>query len=183
MDRDIPRIPDDEPVELICGPASCMCLYAGALVSIRRALVDRQGLEAFLEAVEVAKQAYPDGLVMLASFRLDRRFPLPATFDHDLSALAATLRRIDQQVAAIASVLEFGGVRAAAMDLASRAVWALGRPSAKMASFRSLGEAAHWLAGVGPEVGAPGDPAAYVRAYRHSDRRLRALDARVRTGT
>ena len=177
MPRDIPRIPDDEPLELIYRETGCVSLQSGAIVSIRRANLDGPGLERFLAGMELAKKRYPRGLVMLAAFRLDSRFPLPATFDRNLSILAETLRRIDREMAAIASVLEFGGVRAAAMELASKAVWALGRPSAKMASFRGLGEAAQWLAEVGPEVGAPADPGVYVRTYRHNDRRLRELDA------
>jgi len=183
MDRDIPRAPDDEPLELLCRPAGCLTVQRGAMVSIRRALLDGSDLQAFLEALEVAKARHPDGLVLLATFRLDARFPLPATFDHNLSALAATLRHIDREIGAIASLIEFGGVRATAMELASRAVWALGRPSAKMASFRNLSDAAQWLAEVGPQAGAPGDPSVYVRMYRHNDRRLRALDAERRTGT
>jgi len=137
------------------------------------------GLAEFREAVDTASKANPSGLVLLSAFRLDERFPLQFDFDADRETLAETLRAVDQKLNAIASVLEFGGVRAAAMRIASRAVWALARPSAKMGIFDSLTDAALWLSPHAREVDAPDELAAMVRTYRHADRALARFDARA----
>lgn len=169
-------IAHDEPHLLIRRPQTCVTFHRGAFVSIRRAMLDRADLGRFQEAVEATARDHEDGLVLLAAFRLDPRFPIRADFDPDVEGLADTLRALDRRFIAVASVLEFGGVRAAAMRVASRAVWAVVRPSPTMADFERVGEAAHWLAAQATAAGAPADPASYVRAYRATSRHLAELD-------
>lgn len=163
-------------VPLIRRPEACLGLVDGALVGIRRAMLTPADLACFRDAVVSACETRPAGLVMLTVFRLDPRFPLQVDFDTDLSAFVQTLRDVDGRLRAIASVLEFGGVRAAAMKMATRAVWATGRPRSRMAIFDRVTDASQWLAAQGGETGAPRSGATYLRAYRTVDGWLREMD-------
>lgn len=167
----------EEPLALLIQrPETCLALVDGALVGIRRAMLTPKDLARFRDAILGVRADDPAGLVMLSVFRLDPRFPLSVDFDSDLTGFVETLRCVDGRLHAIASVLEFGGVRAAAMRVTTRAVRALGRPRARMADFDRVVDAADWLARQAEGTGVPTEAATYLRAYRLVDRAVRATD-------
>lgn len=173
--RKRPRI--EAPVVLTRRPESALVWTGSALVAIHRALLDGPQLAEVRRAVDVAAAAQPDGLVLLTAYRLSPEFPLRPGFDTDLRELAETLRALDRVLAACATVIEFGGVRAAALRAASRAVLSLARPRAAMGYFDRISDAIPWLLPHAEAVGGPSDPAAYVRLYRAAERALAEVDA------
>lgn len=166
-----------EPEVLSRTAQGCSVLERGAIVSIRRAPI--QGAEGAnaLRGIERAAALHPPGTVLLSVFRLSPRFPIAVETEMNLRELAETLRSIDRHLVANAVVLEFGGVRAAAMRLATRAVWSLARPRAVMSMHDRLSDAISWLLPHARAVGAPDDAATYVRLYRLAERGLDEVDA------
>lgn len=165
------------PIVLTRRPESCLLQSGGALVAIRRAPLDRAQLADVRRAMDEAVSNHAGGLVMLSAFRLSPDFPLRPGVDTDLRELADTLRALDRALAASATVIEFGGIRGAAMRVASRTVWSLARPRAVMGHFERLSDAVAWLLPHARVIGAPDDAATYVRLYREADRILEELDA------
>ncbi|MBI2388196.1 MAG: hypothetical protein HYV09_01155 [Deltaproteobacteria bacterium] len=166
-----------EPVVLAARPEFCLAADRGAVVGIHRAPLHGPLLKAIREALQIAVDAHPAGLVCLSVFRLSRHFPLDPGFDKNVRELADTLRAIDRMVIANATLIEFGGVRAVAMRLASRAVIKLARPRAEMADFDRLTDAIAWVLPFAKRAGAPSDHMSWVKLYRHAERHLPDLDA------
>jgi hypothetical protein len=166
----------DATVVLARRPESCLLMCRGALVAIRRAPLDSAQLEDARRAFAIAAEASPRGVVMLTAFRLSPEFPLHAGFDTNVAELAETLRIVGRSVVANASVVEFGGVRGAAMRVATRTVWALARPRAAMAQFERLSDAIGWLLPHAAAIGAADDAATYARLYREADHALQQID-------
>jgi hypothetical protein len=167
----------NEPQLVMREPGCCILLDRGALVAIQRATLDARGLAAFSALVKEVARSHPRGLVLLTAFRLDPRFRLDFGIEREIPTYIDALRTVDRHIAAIASVLEFGGVRSAFMRATATTVHVLARPRASLAMFDNLIDAAEWIAPRASVVGAPGDLASYVRAYRRVDRELRVLDA------
>lgn len=166
-----------EPVVLTSRPEFCLAADRGAVVGIHRAPLHGQLLKAVREGMQVAADAHPGGLVCLSVFRLSRHFPLDPGFDKNIRELADTLRAIDRMILANATLLEFSGVRAVAMRLATRAVIKLARPRAEMADFDRLTDAVAWLLPFARRIGAPSDHMSWVKLYRFTERHLPDLDA------
>lgn len=163
------------PRVLVQRAEECVVFERGVVVSIHRAPVRGARLSEIRRAIDLVAPDHPRGLVMLSAFRLSPRFPLGPGFDDNVGELAETLRAIERSSAAIANVIEFGGVRAAAMRLASRAVRTLARPRCAMEQFDRLSDAVVWLRPHADRALGPIDPATYVRLYREADRILAAL--------
>ncbi len=161
---------------LVRDPKWCVLHERGALVTIRRAPFDAQSLAELGAVITEVASGNPRGIVMLTAYRLDRRFRLDLGLELEFPKYAEALRAVDRHVSACASVIEFDGVRAAFMRAAFRAVTRLARPTTALATFDGVVDAAQWLAPRGGAVGAAGDVASYVGAYRQVDRELRAID-------
>jgi hypothetical protein len=168
--------PVEGAVVLIDDEAGCMILERGAVVTIRRALMDGRSLEESRRAFEIVHAAHPGGVAMLSVFRLDRRFPIDRAPDYNLSDIVATLRAVERVLGVTAVVLEFGGLRAAAMRAVSRTAWTLARLPSKLAFFDCLTDAAAWLELEGRAIGVQVDTAGYVTSYREASRTLAAHD-------
>jgi hypothetical protein len=161
-----------EPLVVFESARSVALLSGGALVSVRRGAYTAAELEALRGALAAAAPAHPRGFVSLTTFRLDRTFPLAVEDATELGALVDAARALDPLLAAVASVVEFGGVRAAAMQLASSAVWRLARPRAVLGQFETLTDALVWLGPHAQRIGALEAPADYVRLHRECERRM-----------
>ncbi len=158
---------------------AAMTLERGALVTIRRAVMNSDDLVRARDAFRIAALACPSGLVMLAVLRLDPRFKLQPGFDRNVREIAAFLREIDRSVVAIATVLEFDGVRRTALRVVTDAVWRLARPRCAHAMFDCMSDAAMWLAPHASRAGAADDLATYVNGYRAAEAALKRADARA----
>lgn len=161
------------PLVVLRSPGACAVLSRGALVSVRRAAYTSAELSQLCRVLREVEPAHPDGIVSLTTFRLDPAFPIEVDHEGSLSELAQAARELDRMLAAVASVTEFGGVRASAMRAASAAIWTLARPRGELGQFESLSDALVWLCPRAATVGAPSEPAEYVRLHREVDRMLR----------
>lgn len=161
-----------EPLVVFESARAVALLQGGAIVSVRRGAYTLPELKALRDALAAASPAHPRGFVSLTTFRLDPAFPLSVEDATELGALVDTARALDPMLAAVASVVEFGGIRAASMDIASRAVWRLARPRALLGQFATLTDALVWLAPHARQVAAPDAPADYVRLHREAERRM-----------
>src|SRR5688500_4370646 len=65
----------------------CSILHRGALVTIRRAQVRGPALVETTRAIAAAHAAHPRGLVLLAIYRLDPRYPIDRSIDTNLADL------------------------------------------------------------------------------------------------
>jgi hypothetical protein len=153
----------------------CLAIDRGALIAIRRAPFQASDFVHAAHAIEGAYAGHPNGLVMLIGFRLDPRFPLDPGID-DVEHLSGALKSFDRALRAVATVLEFGGVRAAAMRVTTRALWAMARPRCEHAMFERVTDAALWLAPRAEAIGAPYELATYVHGYKAVDAALREHD-------
>jgi hypothetical protein len=156
---------------MICRREACTVFQRGAFVSIRRAPFDAAQFAELRHAIESVATSYPRTVSLLA-FRLERAFPVAEHDLTDVHEFVKTLRAIDRHLAAQAIVLEFGGVRAAAMRALGRTVTRIVRPRGAIAFHDRLTEAATWLVPYARGVGAPDDLGEYVRSYREADRLL-----------
>jgi hypothetical protein len=146
------------------------------VVGIRRAPIGGPVLAEVRQAIEKLAAQHADGLVFMTAFRLSPRFPLKPGFDSNTRELADHLRFLDRTLAASANVYEFGGVRAAAMRVATLAVMRLARPRAPIESFDRLVDGLAWLLPYARRVGALEDAAAYIALYQEADRALARMD-------
>jgi hypothetical protein len=87
----------------------------------------------------------PRGLVSVASFGLDKRFPLAPGFDTNLSELAQTFAFTRPMLLATAVVLEFDGFLAAAMRRTSATIQRLVRGAPPVRLFKRHIEAIDWV--------------------------------------
>lgn len=173
----LPAVLDASEVQVVSSrPEGVVLAREGAVVAIHLAPLQGERLTEIRLGIEAAARRHPSGLVLLSAFRLSPRFPLAPGFDSNIQELAANLRALDRVLVAIAGVVEFDGLRAAAFQAASRAVHVVARPRAALETFRRLSEALVWLAPHASRVGLPADPALFVRLYREADRRLLTLD-------
>lgn len=152
-------------------------MQSGVLVAIRRATFRSGELGDVRRAMEVAAAAHPRGLVMLTAVRLSPVFPVDVGSSRSLSELAETVRFLDRVLVANATVVELGGIRAAALRLVSRATWQLAGLRGALGHFDRLSDAIGFLIPHARAIGASDDPATYVQLYRHVERELAALDA------
>lgn len=173
-----PDRPLDAPATLLLRPEQCSVGVPGVVLMIRRAAVTLEHAVESCAAIEECARRSARGIVTLNVFRLCPDFPLQPGFDANVRDLASALRRIEPHVVASADVLEFGGMRAALMRAATRAVWALARPRAQQASVDRLSDAIEWLLPHAQAIGAPDDAGTYVRLFRHAQGELDELDAR-----
>ncbi len=157
-------------------PEGVLLGRAGTVVGIRRAPLHGAVLAELRAGFERGLAEHPKGLVCLTAYRLSPRFPLGVGFDSNTGELSETLRVLDRSIIASAHVLEFGGVRAAAMRAATLAVTLLARPRAPIASFDRLTDAIAWLRPHAEAAGVAHDPATFVALYAEAERRLAAMD-------
>jgi hypothetical protein len=149
----------------------CTVFDRGAFVTIRRAPIDAQQIGELRRALESVVEAYPQ-IVTMFVFRLSSEYPIAEHHLTDFDESAKFMRAIDEHVAAHAIVLEFGGIRGAAMRILGRTVVQLVKPRAAFAFHERVTEAATWLLPYAREIGVVDDLGAYVRSYRDADRLL-----------
>ena len=157
-------------------PEGVTLALGGAVVGIRRAPLQGPVLGELREGYARAAAAHPGGLALITVFRLSRRFPLQPGFDSNKGELAALLRELDRSFVASAHVIEFDGIRAAAMRLATRAVIVLARPKVAIESFDRLADGVAWLVPRAASAGVVVDPASCLALYREADGRLAQMD-------
>src|SRR5690606_14146892 len=116
-------------------PKGCLVLDRGVLVAIRRAPLDGVELDELHSAIKTAAAQHPRGMVMLSAIRLSSDFPIDARHAASLSELAESVRAIDRVVVTNATVLEFGGIRAAALRTASRTLWSIAKMRGVLGHF------------------------------------------------
>lgn len=167
----------DAPTVLTQSAKGCLVLDRGVLVAIRRAPLDGVELSELHRAIEAAAGAHPRGMVMLSAIRLSPDFPIDARHAASLREMAESARAIDRVVVANATVLEFSGVRAAALRTASRALWSLAKMRGVLGHFERLTDAIAWLSPYANAVGAASDAATYVQLYRSAELTIEELDA------
>jgi hypothetical protein len=153
-----------------------MLVRHGVVLGIHRAPIQGPRVGEIARSVVKAAEAHPGGLVQLGVFRLSPEFPLTTGFDSNTAELADLLRAIDSTFVACANVLEFGGVRAAAMRVATRAVCLLARPRASIETFDRLSDGIAWLLPHARLVGAHCQAPLYLELYREADRLLALMD-------
>jgi hypothetical protein len=120
-------------------PEGVTLAIGAAVVGIRRAPLQGPVLGELREGYARAASAHPGGLALVNVFRLCPRFPLQPGYDSNRGELASLLRVLDRTLVASAHVIELGGVRAAAMRIATKAVVVLARP--RVAIEASIGSA------------------------------------------
>lgn len=155
----------------------CILFDEGVSVGIFRAPLQGERVIRVREAYERAAALWPERLLCVAAYRLSPDFPIGVDADSNLQELAKLLRTIDRSIAAHAAVIEFGGVRGAAMRIAIRAVRAFAGSRSELREFGSLAEASTWLRGFAKHGVPARDPALYLRLYREAERHLAELDA------
>lgn len=159
-------------------PEGCFAFRDGVLFSIQRAPVQGPRVAEFGRVIEVAEKLAPRGVLCVGVFRLSPEFPVSISATNNLKELADVLRAFERVCVASASILEFGGVRAAAMRTMMRAIYAIARPRSAFADFDGLTDAVTWLRPYAERMRAPVDYASYLRLYREVERELDELDIR-----
>lgn len=165
----------NEPMILLRDVRACAVADQGVLVSIRRAPIGRGELDRSRRLAERAA-AGRERIVMLIALRLDRRFRLEVGYEREIGALVETLRELDRRIAALATVLEFGGLRAGLMRASAHLVWALARPRCEHAMFDRVTDAVRWLEPRARAIGASDDVGVYLRAYQLAHAALAEID-------
>jgi hypothetical protein len=161
---------------LSLSPEGCIAVDSGVVLGIYRAPIKGARVGEVQSAILEAAARCPGGLVSVGVFRLSPEFPIGIDVDQNRAELAELLRTLDRVLAANANVIEFGGIRAAAMRLICRAIRVIARPRSPGAEFARLSDAITWLRPHAARVGVPCDPAFYVRLYREVEQHLEQLD-------
>lgn len=159
-------------------PEGCLAIDSGVVLGIHRAPIQGARVAEVRRAIEAAAQSAPKGLLSIGVFRLSPEFPLGVTATTNVQELAELLRTVDRLCVAHATIIEFGGLRAAAMRTMARAIYALARPRSAYSDFDGLTDAVTWLRPYAERVGAKTDYATYLRLYREVERELDELDVR-----
>ncbi len=163
---------------LSLAPEGCIAFDRGILLSVHRAPVFGARVGEVRRAIETAASLAPRGLVSIGVFRLSPEFPLGTGALSNVEELAGLLRAFERHAVAQATILDFGGMRAAAMKAMIRAIVAIARPRVALATFDRLTDAVTWVLPHAARARAPRDHAAYLRLYQTVERQLDELDAR-----
>jgi hypothetical protein len=157
-------------------PEGVTLALGAVVVGIRRAPIQGPIVGELRAGYARLAAAHPGGLALLHAFRLSPRHPLQPGYDSNKGELAALLREIDRSIVASAQVLEFGGVRAAAMRVATQAIVVLARPRVAIETFDRLGDGIAWLVPRAAQAGVVVQAATIHALYREADDRLARMD-------
>lgn len=126
-------------------PEVCIAETAGLLMGLYLAPVRSEWLPSIVGASEAAAARNGGAVPVLATFRLDRRFPLELGFDGNLADISGAFKKMRSTMSACSMVVEFGGIIGQAMRSAVSVVAALAGDRPSMAVHATTIEGLRWL--------------------------------------